>query len=134
MFTPPLKIIFSILDTMINGLKYLNLSYIPIMDNYPQFENITKVILKGELGRRAALTMEKGIGYWILTQYLVLKVTYSLSAFVTCQRPCEEVNYRISKDTYYDESEMESNMTWSSIIMSFERNWSYEKVSIAQNV
>ena len=45
---------------MIKQMGPLNISYIPIMDNYPQYENVTRVPLAGLLRKEATATIETG--------------------------------------------------------------------------
>ena len=49
--------IFSLLDGMMEQLKPLNVSYLTILDNYPQYENVTKVNVTADY----SATMVKGI-------------------------------------------------------------------------
>ena len=45
---------------MLDQMKPMNVSYMPIMANYPQFENVTRTPLRGELRMKVAGTIANG--------------------------------------------------------------------------
>ena len=54
------KINFSLLDKMERQIKQLNVTYIPVMDNYPQYENVSNQSLDSGLRTKVAGKFEKG--------------------------------------------------------------------------
>ena len=57
---------------MLKQIKPLNVTYIPIMDNYPQFDNVSEVPFKGEFCKKVSGTMEKGYSH----QLFIVHCTY----------------------------------------------------------
>ena len=102
-----------------------NISYIPILDNYPQYSNIAKVPLSQNLVTYVSGTMESGQNENNSLQFLI----WTVSAFHKCKKPCQEVYYSIGKDKFHDRRMLISNSSMASVIISFERNWVIENVS-----
>ena len=51
---------FSLLDEMLTQVKPFNLTYLPIMDNYPEFDHVPKIQLGPELKSEVGGSFEKG--------------------------------------------------------------------------
>ena len=53
---------FSMLESILKAAKENNISYLPIMDNYPQFKDVPKTSLDANLTLSAVAQIEEG---WI---------------------------------------------------------------------
>ena len=105
---------------MVEQCKKLNITYAPIMENYPQFDNIPRVPNDQINYDLIAETMETG-GFQNLINLILI---FQFLALEVCQKPCYEVNIKMSKDTFHHKSPKQSVL-----IVSFDRKWVFERVN-----
>ena len=121
----------SLLTDMMNQVSLYNISYIPILDNYPDYANVTKIPLAEEMYTLVSGTMEKGNKKLVFAWFLLLLIFFH-SAYSFCKKPCQQVTYTMGRDIYYDRKTHivnKSNSSKSGVIVNFERNWAFEFVS-----